>query len=447
MNIVLVKPCWKYPIAGADHTYNRRWPPLELLNCAAILQADGHQVRLVDAQAEALTPEQVGQRVGKADMVVVTSSALDRWQCPTLELAPLRAVIDALRGGAGQLFLSGFHGTVRPKEMLEMTGVDAVIRGEPERTVQELAAGRPWEETPGLTFDRDGRIVSTEDRPPLEMTSLPVPAFHLLDLRHYRYEVLGPRFVVLEGARGCPFSCTFCSRAIQGRKLRRKTPEQLVREVETVVNRFGAKNVYFIDLEFTASAEFVREICRCLLEGNVRVRWCCQTRTDQVDGPLLELMRRAGCRLIHFGVESGSRRIAELTCKNVSLDQQFQGIHLAKRAGMETLCFFLLGYPGETEAEMRETIRLAKRLNPTYASFHRISPYPGSALYDQLDRPPDEWFPAFAGTEEERRTADRMVREALWSYYVRPRYILSRVFRSSPFSLWRQLRLFAGYFH
>jgi len=309
--------------------------------------------------------------------------------------------------------------------------------------VQELAAGHPWEATPGLTFQRDGRIISTADRPPLEMTSLPVPAFHLLDLSRYRYEILGPRFVVLEGARGCPFSCTFCSRAIQGRNLRRKTPEQLGREVETVVGRFGAKNIYFIDLEFTASAAFVREICRYLLDRNVRVRWCCQTRADQVDGPLLELMRQAGCRLIHFGVESGSRRIAELTHKNVSFDQQFQGVRLAKRAGMETLCFFLLGYPGETEAEMRETIRLAKRLNPTYASF---SPYPGSALYEQLERPADEWFSAFAGTDEERRMVDRLVREAIWSYYVRPRYVLSRLFRSSPCSLWRQLRLFAGYF-
>lgn len=132
MQIVLVKPCWHYPIAGADHTYNRRWPPLELLNCAAILEADGHQVRVVDAQAEGLPPQRVASRVGSADMVLVTSSALDRWQCPTLELDPLMAVIESLRGRAGSLFLTGFHGTVRPAAMLERTGVDAVLRGEPE---------------------------------------------------------------------------------------------------------------------------------------------------------------------------------------------------------------------------------------------------------------------------------------------------------------------------
>ena len=454
MQITLVKPCWKYPIAGADHTYNRRWPPLDLLNCAAILESDGHEVRLIDAQAENLPPGRVADRVGRTDLVMVTSSALDRWQCPTLELAPLVEVTEQLRSRAGQLFLSGFHGTVHPEAMLKMTGVDAVIRGEPERTLQEVAAGRPWEETPGLTFLRGGRLVSTDDRPPLDMTTLPVPAFHLVDLKRYQYEVLGPRFMVLEGSRGCPYPCTFCSRVIQGRRLRRKSVEQLGREVEIAVKRFAVRNVYFIDLEFTARAEFVQRVCRHLLDHHLSFRWCCQTRADQVDEPLLRLMRRAGCRLIHFGVESGSPRIAELSRKNIPLRQHLSSVRLARRVGIETLCFFLLGYPGETEEEMQQTIRLAKELNPTYASFHRISPYPGAAIYEvrrpeveeQLAEEPGELFPVFAGSPPQRRRVDELVRRAMWSYYVRPRYIFSRLFRSAPTSLWRQLRLFMGYF-
>lgn len=446
MQIALVKPCWQYPIAGADHTYNRRWPPLELLNCAAILEADGHQVRIVDAQAEGLPPEQVARRVGSAEMALVTSSALDRWQCPTFELGPLTAVIEQLRSRVGQLLLTGFHGTVRPEAMLEMTGVDAVLRGEPERTAQEIAAGRPLQQTPGLTFIRDGQVVSTPDRPLLEMTSLPVPAFHLVDLKHYRYEVLGPRFMVLEGARGCPYPCTFCSRVIQGRRLRRKTVVQLGREVEVAVGQFGVRNIYFIDLEFTSSPELARGICRYLLDQNISVRWCCQTRADHVQEPLLRLMRQAGCRLIHFGIETGSPRIAEQIGKKIGVEQHRRAIELARRVGIETLCFFLLGHPGETDAEMQQTIRLARELNPTYASFHRVSPYQGTPLYEQSCGGSDELFPAFAGSDEEREKVDRLVRQAIWSYYMRPRYVLSRLFRGSPLSLWRQFRLFLGYF-
>jgi len=446
MRITLVKPCWHYPIAGADHTYNRRWPPLDLLNCAAILEAAGHRVQLVDGQAEGLPPQQVATRVGAAEVAVVTSSALDRWQCPTFELAPVTAVIDGLRGRVGRLILTGFHGTVRPEEMLKMTGVDAIIRGEPEETIREIAAGREWEDVPGLTFLRQGKIVATADRPPLEMTALPVPAFHLVDLKFYDYEVLGSKFMVLEGVRGCPCACTFCSRVMQGKRLRRKTAEQLGREVEVAVRRFGVKNIYFIDLEFTASRELAEGVCQYILQHEISVRWCCQTRTDRIDESLLRLMRRAGCRLIHFGVETASPRIAQLSRKQISLDRQRSGVQLAKRAGIETLCFFLLGYPGETEEEMQQTIRLARQLNPTYASFHRVTPYEGSALYEETVGNRDALFPTFAGSPQQQAQVDRLVRRAIGSYYLRPRYILSRLLRSSPLSLWRQFRLFVGYF-
>ncbi len=446
MQIVLVKPCWRYPIAGADHTYNRRWPPLELLNCAAILEADGHRVRIVDAQAEGLTPQQVASRVGSAEMALISSSALDRWQCPSFELQPVVAVTEQLRGRVGRLLLAGFHGTVRPRAMLEMTGVDAVIRGEPERTFQEIAAGRPWQQVQGLTFMSDGQDVSTPDRPPLEMTSLPVPAFHLVDLKHYRYEILGPRLMVLEGTRGCPYPCTFCSRVIQGKKFRRKTVEQLGREVETAVREFGVRSIYFIDLEFTASPELAGGISNLIIDRDISVRWCCQTRADHVDQPLLQLMRRAGCRLIHFGIETGSPRIAEQIRKKIGPRQQRQALELAKRVGMETLCFFLLGHPGETQEEMQQTIGLARQLSPSYASFHRVSPYEGAPLYEQVAGDSEELFPVFAGSQEDRQKVDRLVRQAIRSYYLRPGYIFSRLFRSSPISLWRQLRLFMGYF-
>jgi len=446
MKITLVKPCWQYPIAGADHTYNRRWPPLELLNCAAMLQADGHEVTLIDAQAENLPPKVVADCLGDAEMVILSTSALDRWQCPSLELEPVKALAGELRPLTKRLYLCGFHGTVQPEAMLRMTAADAVIRGEPESTVSELAAGKPEDETPGLTFLRDGRPISTPDREPLDMTSLPVPAFELVDPKHYCYEILGPRFMVLEAARGCPYRCTFCSRVIQGKRLRRKTVEQVGREVQTAVERFGAKNIYFIDLEFTASRELAEGISKFIIENNISVRWCCQTRADKVDEPLLRLMRKAGCRLIHFGIESGSRRIAELSGKGLNAEKHLEAVTAAKRAGMETLCFFLLGYPGETDEEMQETVSLARRLNPTYASFHRISPYQGTPLFEQIEEASDELFPSFLGTDEQRRRVDRLVRQAIWSYYVRPGYIFSRLLRGNPASLWRQLRLFAGYF-
>jgi len=481
MDIVLVKPCWRYPLSGADHTYNRRWPPLELLNCAALLEAAGHRVRLLDAQAEGLSPEQLARRVGSAEAALLTTSALDRWQCPSFELEPVRAAAEQLRPRVGRLYVTGFHGTVAPEMILQMTGADAVIRGEPEPVVCRLVAAERFEEVPGLTYwahtrhaltpspddfvvpasgrgeeaaltpspspanGRGEEIVSTPDGPPADLHALPVPALHLLDLRHYDYEILGPRFVVLEGSRGCAAACTFCTRLMLGKRRREKTPGRLADEVARALE-LDARNIYFIDLEFTASRRFVEEFCREMLHRGLRVRWCCQTRTDQVDEPLLRLMRHSGCRLIHYGVETASPRVAALLRKNISWETHQRVIELTHRAGMETLCFFLLGYPGETEEEMQQTIRLARRLNPTYASFHRVSPYPGTPLYEQFAAESGEPFPAFAGPPERQALVDRLVRRAIWSYYVRPRYIAGRLLRGSPVSLWRQLRLFAGYF-
>ncbi|KPJ73196.1 MAG: hypothetical protein AMS14_06640 [Planctomycetes bacterium DG_20] len=445
MRIAFVKPAWRYPITKVEHTYNRRWPPLDLLNCGAIAERQGHDVQIVDAHVDGLSPEAVAERVGSADVSFVTSSALDRWQCPNLELEPVTAVTQRLRDGRARLFLMGFHGTVEPEAMLKMTGVDAVIRGEPEDTVRDLVSGRAIEDIDGVTFCRDGKVISTRDRAPVDMTALPAPAFHLVNPKRYRYEILGPRLMVLEGARGCPHPCTFCSRVIHGKRLRCKTVEQLGHEVEVAVRKHGVRTIFFHDLEFTASPEMAEGISRYILSRGIRVRWCCQTRPDLVEEPMLRLMERAGCRLIHFGLETGSERIAGLMRKMVPIERQRASLELARRMGLQTLCYFLLGYPGETEEEMLETIRLAKSLNPHYAVFHRISPYQGTALHEGLDGRTEDLFPTFAGTPEEREVVDRMVRRAFWEFYVRPRYVFSRLFRSSPPSLWRQLRLFAGY--
>jgi len=447
MHITLVKPSWEYPISAADSTYNRVWPPLELLNCAAILRGDGHDVDVIDAHAERLPPERVGERTRGADLVVLTTSALDRWQCPPLQLAPVVATAEAIRPVVGKLALTGFHGTYAPERMLAMTGADLVIRGEPEMTVRELAVGTSPEDILGLS----GQDFSTSDRPLLDLTELPMPAFDLIDPRRYDYEILGRQFALLEGSRGCRFDCAFCSkRTMMGTGMRVKSPDQLAEEVDEVV-RLGFRSAYFIDLEWTANRELVESISRHILDRRHKLRWCCQTRADLVDPPLLKLMRQAGCRLIHFGVETGSPRIAKEMRKAIKVERQVEAVAAARRAGMETLCFFLFGFPGETDEEMDATVALARRIGPTYASFHRITPYPGSGLFDEYlhagKSADDESIiiPEFHGDEERQADIDRRVRQAIKGYYLRPGYICKRLISASPAMLWRQFRLFLGY--
>lgn len=449
MRIALLKPRWRFPVSQGDPTTNRRWPPLELLNCAAILRSHGHEVRLVDAQAERLSPRAAARRAGGCDLALLTTSPLDRWQCPPLDLGPVEAVALALRDEVPCLAVTGFHGTAFPELVLDRLRADVVLRGEPEASVAALAGGTPWAQIAGLAFRRDGTPVQTPEPSPVELTRLPPPALDLIELGRYDYELLGPRLAVLETARGCSGGCGFCSRLMFGDGVRRKTLEQIGEEIDRAVAS-GARSIYFIDLEFAADRARAEAVCDMMRNVGSSVAWCCQSRADRVDEPLLRVMRAAGCRLVHFGFESGSQHRLNASGKQLDLQQSFEAVGAARRCGIETVGFFLLGYPGETEAEMQQTIDLARRLEPSYAAFHRLVPYPGSALFAQQDGSVNgtgvPFFAAATTDDARRRQVDRVIARGNRAFYGRPSYLAGRLLRTPPSRWWPQLRLAAGYF-
>ncbi len=433
MKVLLVNPSWDGLVSRKGHRFNRAWPPLDLLNCAAMLERDGLKVSLIDARAAPVSLDTIRQAAAEHDLVFVTSSPIDRWQCPNLDLAPFLAVTSLV--DPAKRHVMGSHGTVAPEELLTMTGARAVIRGEPELAVRALCSGMDPSEVPGVTYQGGGTITSTPEGPPVDLERLPLPAFHLLDLRHYRYEILGDRFVLLEATRGCHYRCHFCLLKMYGNGYRMKDPEQVVHEVTYLVRETGAKTGYFIDLEFTAVRDYMWELCGRLARARLPFEWACQTRADYVDGPLLALMKEAGCRLIHFGVESGSARVMATTNKRITLEQIEQGIAETKRAGIDQLCFFMFGFPGETSEDMEATIAFAKRLNPTYASFHIATPYRGTKLFEMSGS--SELFPEAFEKEHDPAFLQAIANRAFREFYLRPAVVWSRV-RGMDLRLWRR---------
>lgn len=450
MRIAFIKPCWRWPITRRENTYNRVWPPLELLTGATIFRDAGADVQVIDAQAMRLTPQQVASRAAGADMVILTTSALDRWQCPPLELEPIREICRTLRNSIGQLLLTGFHGTFAPDRMLRETGADALIRGEPEPIIFDLAAGKSIDIIDGLTRTVGPAVAHNPDAQAVDLARLPTPAYDLIDPRHYDYEVLGRRFALIEGSRGCRYQCDFCAKDLMvGRGIRFKPVDRLLEEIDAVL-RAGFQSAYLFDLEWAADREHAVATAEGLIRRGSPLRWCCQTRADLVDPELLGLMHRAGCRLVHFGTETGSKRLAKAMGKAIDPGRQIEAVEMARRAKLDTLCFFLLGHPDETEAEMHETIEFAKRLNPTYISLHRLTSYPSSRLFERhglasVEESDDRLFPEFIGDQQRQALVDRLVRRGIMSFYLRPRYILSRLIQGNPNQWLRQLRLFWGY--
>ena len=451
MKVLLVNPFQVNLVHKKGRIYNRKWPPTDLANCAALLEREGIEAAIIDANAEQLAPHEVARRAAGYEKVFVTSTSLDRWQCPQLDIDPFLRTTHALKAVVPEVYVMGSHGTVKPEEMLEATGAAAIIRGEPERTVLELLNGDRLSEVLGITYRDGGRTISAPDQKPVKLDELPFPAFHLLPMHLYHYEVLGDRFCLFEMSRGCASRCTFCLLKTYGAGVRTKSVDKLAAEVETAIRKFGVRTAYFIDLEFTVLRKHVVEFCRHLIRQSYDFTWCCQTRLDLVDDELLALMKRAGCRLIHFGVEAASDEILQTVDKQITLKEIEEGMRKVHAAGIESACFFLIGFPESTREDMDAIVRLAKKLNITYALFHVAAPYPGTALYEQVKNDPnlrfsdDTLFPeAIEGrfTVEELRA---MTRNAYLRYYVRPSYVLSRLRKGQVRALLNQVKLFRAF--
>ena len=415
MNILLVNPSWG---ATVHHQrYNRRWPPLDLLNVASQLRAAGFQVSLVDARASGTGPEDATREAANADLVLLCTSPLDRWQCPNIDLQPLLPWTRMT--SPGKLIVYGAHGTLFPEEILQLTGARAVVRGEPEEAVPLLCrsiekGGQSLAGLPSISYVENGRIRHNDAGLPVDLAALRAPAYDLISPNRYEYELLGERLAVLETSRGCPHRCGFCLKEMYGPGVRLKPVENVAVELE-LVKRRGFRFVYFIDLDFGVRRDRVLEICRILKP--MRLGWCCQTRVDSVDPELLKGMSAAGCRLIHYGIESGEDALRRSIHKGISSDRIQAAIRWTKNCGIATAGFFLFGFPGESDAMWNATERLARTLNLTYASFHYVTPYAGTDLGRAMgkNRP---WWESDPGGE----AAEERLRRAYLRYYLRPAY-------------------------
>ncbi|MGB9613862.1 MAG: B12-binding domain-containing radical SAM protein, partial [Candidatus Margulisiibacteriota bacterium] len=338
-------------------------PPLDLLNCAALLDLNGFTTEVLDARAMKLTLAEIKNKVLESDLTFITSSPLDRWQCPNLEVEDFISFVNLL-GNQEKIYLMGALATIYPQELLSRTKVRGVIKAEPENAVLAVCRG-----------ETKTKIIEPIE---VDLGNLPIPAYSKINLDYYYYELMGKRFALLETARGCPFQCSYCFKVMYGDRVRKKPIEKVKEEIDYLVKEIKAENIYFIDLEFTLERSRVNEICEYIVTKGYRFHWCCQTRADAVDYEMLKLMRKSGCTLIHYGVESGSQRVLDFIKKGITLEKITEAFAWTKRAGIAVAGFFMLGFPEETEEEMNETISFAQKLNPDYASFHVVIPYPGT---------------------------------------------------------------------
>jgi len=290
------------------------------------------------------------------------------------------------------VIIGGPHATVLPeKTLLKSPFIDIAVCGEGETIIQEIMSGKPLEEIEGIVYRRDGKIVRNVKRTFItDLDSLPYPAFHLLPQFPNGYRPHPPRGVrgvwtSILWSRGCPFNCTYCSRdASFGRAVRNQSPEYIVGLIHYLHNQFGVNDVTFYDDCFTLNRKLVIKLLESMFPENLgfNLSWDCETRVDLVDLELLQAMKKAGCHTIAYGIEHGLW-IHEIKGGRATLDQAEKAIHWTHKAGINTIGYFMIGFPQETPKTILKTIAFAKKLDVTWAQFAITMPLPGSELYKE----------------------------------------------------------------
>ncbi len=463
MRLAMIIPRPARETLGPMEKFSPAIPPLGPLMVATRLKGEGHEIRLIDAHALRLSVEDLLKEIRSESVDVALFSCLTFAMDGVEETSRLiRETLPSVKIVLGNLHATLFH------EDLVGRGVgDAVVRGEGEETICDLI--KAWSKgltpagTRGVTWrDSNGTVVVEEDRPLIpDLTLLPHPNLELLPDAPYeafRIRELEQGSIVapIQAGRGCAFNCAFCSQNIIYPGLRLRRVDDVLDEMEAQSRQHDVRTFGFVDANFPPSIRYGHEFARKFRERGLvgKISWFTEVRLDLVDAELISDLAGAGCRLIQFGVESGDDAILNEMGKGTEAKSGLDVFRWCREAGIMTVGLFVIGMPGETEAQIRTTVKLAARLDPDLAKFSVATPYPGSALWHEhqellKDAPywkfsgwldPQKGGPhLLEGVSLPSQKLARWQRMAMVRFYGNPR-VLARLVRTGllrPGTLWQ----------
>lgn len=360
-------------------------PPLGLASLAAVLERNGNNVEILDANALQLPEKDVVKKAGGEDVIGITAMT------PTINSAIRIARGIKQNNPDSAIILGGPHATILPEDILNnVPEIDIIVRGEGEETIVELCTAlennNSIENICGISYRNDSTIENTPSRAPImDLDSLPFLAYHLLPLGMYKLHPPHGReypFMAMLTSRGCPFKCIFCSKSVFGSTFRGQSPERIVDEIVYLKERFGIKEIAFYDDVLTLKQKRVMQLVKEFEGRNLDIPWTCEARVNLVTEELLSAMKKAGCYMIAYGIESGNQMILNNLRKNITIEQIRSAIAATHKAGIQSVGYFMFGSPGETPETIRQTIDFARRLEPDFAQFSVTMPFPGTDLYE-----------------------------------------------------------------
>ncbi|MBI3631720.1 MAG: radical SAM protein [Candidatus Staskawiczbacteria bacterium] len=381
--VLMINPPW---IIGENKNLWKdvasNWTSLGLAYIASVLEKEGHEVYFLDCSAENYT-------VNESIKALRNYQNLD-FICLTATTPLINNALKIADSGKkifpnAKTIFGGVHPSVMPDEVISNSQVDFVVIDEGEYTVKELIGGANPNRILGLCFKDNGQIIKNPSRPLIQnLDEIPAPAYHLLPMDKYRPAVGSYKrlpAMSLFATRGCPGRCTFCHRSFRG-TVRKRSAQNIIEEIKLLQKDYGIKEISFYDDTFTLFKEMVKEFCEIIEKEKIDITWSCFTRVDHINEDLLKMMKKAGCHLILFGVESADENILLNINKRISLEQVDKVVKMSRRIGIETRASFMFGNQGESEETIKKTIEYAIKLDPDEAQFNITTPYPGTELFD-----------------------------------------------------------------
>jgi anaerobic magnesium-protoporphyrin IX monomethyl ester cyclase len=376
---------------------------------AAYLERAGVNVDILDANLSNMNDEEVALEVKRRRPEIVGLSAVT----PTVKAAV--KIMKSIRMTSPNVIgvIGGAHPTFLLAETLaDCPELDIAVRGEGEETMLELVGaldGFSWENeeerregssrmhqfaervsnVQGIAFRDPENVTFTRETPPhpliKDLDSLPFPARHLLPFEQYGVRARKTPICAIITSRGCPYACDYCSSSrIGGVGLRCRSPGNVVDEIALLHEKYKVGQMEFLDDIFTLNKGRAVQKASQIKTRGLDINWIASSRVDTIDKDLILKLRNGGLNGVYYGVEAGSQRVLDLMNKRIRIEQVKDAFRATRECSVGTLGSFMFGYPGETLDEMRRTIDLSIKLDPDFAQFSILTPFPGTPLYERL---------------------------------------------------------------
>jgi len=422
-----------------DQTVNIIFPPIDLAQLASIIRKKGADVKILDLPTMKKGWDFLEKILVhfKPDLILfnVTTATIDS-DLKSAELA--KSINPQVLTIAKGEYLNIFG----EKILSANQHLDIIIYGEPEITFSEIFEGKTIENINGIIYRKQGIIIRNPEREfEKNLGEFPIPARDLIDNDLYRSPETNNKITVIYASRGCPGECIFCPASkVSGSKIRIRPPENIIEEIKDCVFNHNIKEFLFNGDTFTINKKWVRELCSLIIKENLKIRWGCNSRVDTIDIETLETMKKAGCWVIAYGIESGVQELLDKMGKRATLEQARKSIEITKKVGIRTHAFYIIGLPWETEETLKQTLKFAKELDTDFFDFNIAYPLPGTEYYEMaLKENLMEGNPLTLGGY-----ADAMVRsytlsaqdlikwrkKMLWNLYLRPKYIVRTLYNA-----------------